>query len=142
MLFIKYIENIIENYIDSFFCNVVHEDGVKIDLFLFKKTFYEIKDIFTNLYFFKFEEFGYFLKEYIKNADIFKLLKSKLAYVYFYLYIISDIFLLLYTYIISHLWLSNKIYEDYVHNEERRDILKILNMFFLFLIFIILLLLI
>jgi succinate dehydrogenase hydrophobic anchor subunit len=44
---------------------------------------------------------------------------------------LSDLFSFLSFFLISHTWLSLKIYDDYVHNFARRKILKIFAMFFL-----------
>jgi hypothetical protein len=124
MLYYLYIKNLIENWVDLFFCNFFDIDFFEnySDFLLFLR---ELVDIFKYFLNFQFEEFFFFIRH------LFFKYQKKYSIFFYFFSLISDVYLMLVTYMVSHLWLSTKIYNDYVHNYYRRNFLKILSVFFL-----------
>jgi len=129
MLYIYYIKNLWENIVDGFFTKFNDLD-IFSDLFNTRVFISEFSDIFKYLFNFQFEEFFFFLKHFFfKN-------KKKYSLFFYFFSLLLDVYTLVVSYTISHLWLSTKIFADYVHNDQRRDFLKILTIFFLIFSFI------
>jgi hypothetical protein len=122
-LYYLYIKNIFENQLDNFFCSFHSEEA--LELSNWKLSVYEFYDVFIYLFSLRFNEFFFFLSKLLENF------KKRNSYIFFFFFLISDIFSFMVFYLVSHSWLSLKIYNDYVHNYSRRNVLKILTLFFL-----------
>lgn len=121
----NYFKNIFDNFVDVFFCYFYDLDII-VDLNDFNIKIKEIFDIFKFLFSFRLDEFFFFI------SDFFNKNKKKYSIFFYFYSLISDIYFVIVTFMLSHLWLSIKIYNDYVHNCYRRNFLKILSIFFLF----------
>jgi succinate dehydrogenase hydrophobic anchor subunit len=119
-----YIKNLFDNLVDNFFCNFSD-----IDLFenFNESKLYvsELSDIFAYFLNFQFDEFFFFF------SNFFLRYKKKYSIFFYFFSLLLDVYALLVSYLVSHLWLSTKIYNDYVHNHYRRNFLKTLSIFFL-----------
>jgi len=125
MFFLTYVKNLFDNFLDIFFCYFYDLDVLE-NFSDFNLKIKELFDIFKFLFNFRMEEFFFFL------SDFFSKNKKKYSIFFYFFSLISDIYFVFVAFIISHLWLSVKIYNDYVHNYYRRNFLKVLSMFFLF----------
>jgi hypothetical protein len=122
-IYYYYIKNLIENQFDNFFSYFYVNEFFKV--FDLKLSFYNVVDILKYLFFFCFVRFFFFLRSYFNKYNI------KNSYLFYFVFLISDLFSFFSFFLISHSWLSLKIYEDYVHNINRRQMLKIFSTFFL-----------
>ena len=133
MLIFYYIINIIENWIDQFFVTISKETG-RIEEFSIEKEVLEIKDIIYSSN--DIVELFFQIEMYVKNSMIFLLGYRMYLSAWLFFFITSDFFLVFLSFLSSHLGLTKKIYEDYVHNQWRKQILLLWNMFFLLLLFV------
>ena len=133
MLIFYYIINLIENWIDQFFVTISKETG-RIEEFSIEKEILEIKDIIYSSK--NIVELFFQIEMYVKNSVIFSLGYSMYLSVWLFLFITSDMFLVGLSFLWNHLGLTKKIYEDYVHNQWRREMLLLWNMFFIVLLFV------
>lgn len=121
MLFFKYIENIIENILDSVFTQYKTEE-INLELLVI-----EIKDLINIMINGTVEQFMFHFKYFLENSETLQEIKKNFNVIFLYIFIILDVFSIIYVYLITHLGLSIKIYEDYVHNESRKQVLKFLH---------------
>lgn len=128
MLFFKYIENLIENILDNVFTQY-RTEGLSVGLMLV-----ELKDLINVMINGTLDEFMFHFKYFIENSEMLQEIKKNFSVIFLYFFIISDIFSIIYLYLISHMGLSIKIYEDYVHNETRKQTLKFLHLILLIII--------
>lgn len=128
MLFLKYIENLIENILDNVFTQY-RTEGISVELVLV-----EVKDLANVMLNGTADEFIFHIKYFMENSEILQEIKKNFSAIFLYFFIISDIFSIIYVYLVSHMGLSIKIYEDYVHNETRKQSLKFLHLILLIVI--------
>ena len=133
MLIFYYLINIIENWIDQFFVTISKEAG-GIEEFSIEKEMLEIKDILNSSK--DMVELFFQIEMYVKNSILFNLGYRLYLSAWLFLFITSDIFLVILSFLWNHLGLTKKIYEDYIHNQWRREMLLIWNMFFVILLFV------
>jgi succinate dehydrogenase hydrophobic anchor subunit len=123
-LYVLYIKNLFDNIVDNFFCNF--NDLDLLENFSENKVYFqELGDIFKYFLNFQFEEFFFNL------SNFFLRYRKKYSIFFYFFSLLLDVYAIVMTYLVSHLWLSTKIYNDYVHNHYRRSFLKILGIFFL-----------
>jgi succinate dehydrogenase hydrophobic anchor subunit len=123
-IYFLYIKNLVDNLLDNFFCNFFDIDI--FENFSENKIYLtELSDIFKYFFNFQFEEFLFFFSNFVLRY------KKKYSIFFYFFSLLLDIYALIVSYLISHLWLSTKIYNDYVHNHYRRKFLKILSIFLL-----------
>jgi len=123
-LYFYYIINLIDNQLDNFYA-YTSNDGVledKSNSFILYSEFF---DIFKYLLNFRFEEFFFFFSKFYSEYS------KRNSYFFYFIFLITDLFSFLSFFLISHSWISLKIYKDYVHNSFRRKNLEILAMFLL-----------
>lgn len=128
MLYLKYIENLFENILDNVFTQFRIEN-ISLEL-----VWLEFKDLVYVLMNGNIEQFMFHYRYFLNNSETLQELKKNFSNLFLYFFIISDIFSIIYVYIVSHLGLSIKIYEDYVHNESRKQVLKFLHFILLVII--------
>jgi len=133
--FFKYLENIIDNYLDLFFCSYYEFFDKNLNVFFLKNYFYEIKDVIKNFDILDLGFFFFSLKNVLFANEFLELLNKVLGLIWLYFYIISDILGVIFFYLGGHLLLSNKLYKDYVFNKHRRAMLVLLNTYFVFFLF-------
>ena len=123
-IYFLYIKNLVDNLLDNFFCNFFDIDV--FENFSENKIYLaELSDIFKYFYNFQFEEFFFFFSNFVLRY------KKKYSIFFYFFSLLLDIYAVIVSYLVSHLWLSTKIYNDYVHNHYRRSFLKILAIFLL-----------
>jgi succinate dehydrogenase hydrophobic anchor subunit len=121
LYYYNYIKNLIENQIDNFFANILLEkEDMEIGVFF---NFLELKDLLQYFFSFRFEEFFFHLKR------LFWEFNRRNSYSFYFMFLITDFFTSIVFFLLSHGWISLKIYEDYIHNTFRRKNLKILGIF-------------
>lgn len=123
-LYFYYVINLIDNQIDNFYA-YSSNDGILEDKENFSLVFAEFFDIFRYLLNFRFEEFLFYFNKYYTDYS------KRNSYFFYFIFLITDLFSFLSFFLISHSWISLKIYKDYVHNSFRRKNLEILAMFLL-----------
>jgi succinate dehydrogenase hydrophobic anchor subunit len=122
-LYYYYLKNLIENQLDNFF-SYFYVDTV-LEIFTLRGGFSDVLDLIKYLFSFRFEEFLFFLKNSISSYN------KRNSYLFYFIFLLSDLFSFFSFFLLSHGWLSLKIYDDYVHNYSRRKVLKVFAMFFL-----------
>lgn len=127
-LYYYYVINLIENQIDSFFSHVNNnenlEDQSKNNISS-SVLFLEFSDLLKYFFSFRFEEFFFFFNKFYSEYS------KRNSYFFYFIFLFMDLFSFISFFLISHSWISLKIYKDYVHNSFRRRILKVLAMFLL-----------
>lgn len=126
MLFLKYVENLIENILDNVF--------TQYRIISLNLLAVELKDLINVIIRGTVDESIFHIKYFLENSEILQELKKSFSVIFLYFFIISDIFSIVYVYLVSHMGLSIKIYEDYVHNETRKQTLKFLHLILLIVI--------
>lgn len=121
MLFFKYIENLLENILDNVFTQY-RTEGISLELLIV-----ELKDLANVMLNGTIDQGMFHIRYFMNHAEVLQEIKKNLSVIFLYFFIISDIFSIIYVYLVSHLGLSIKIYEDYVHNQARKEVLKFLH---------------
>jgi hypothetical protein len=130
---IKYIENIIENWLDKFFLSysVLWDRNSEVEV---KKLIVEMKDVFLILRYGSFEFFIFSLKRLMDKEIIKEILHKGTEVLSMIFFMVTDIFGVLYILFINHIMLAKKIFKDYVHDEYRREVLGFLMLISLILL--------